>query len=343
MAVMRASSSLSLDRIFSVDLRWLNSAVFIAIVVLFSLALISTFGLYGVDDILLVVQPSPSAEFERWALIDGRYLLFAALRTGRVVGLDFMHDYATIALIYAVSFATFVVAAVDYLLRDIEVSRAEQAIIKFLFATLFMTHGFQVDLIAWKNCFPFMILIYFIMALTLMMLRSWGRRPWRHAGLVVLFLALNCAYQPATMALFWLAWAWALVTYLGAREAEARDHARLIGHVAAVATLVVVAGLGFVALTRVFAALTGVAGQRVVNLAEGQPASFGQLGAPRQTCDWARRSRQFHLRTLCRRAGRFSRSNSGDYYPSRGFQTLMVPIAFRLGAARYNTDLFAKL
>src|SRR2546421_5040590 len=97
MAVMRDLNCLRFDRIFSLDLRSLDSAVFATIVALFSLILISTFGLYGVDDVLLVVQPSPSAEFERWALIDGRYLLFVALRSARVIGLDVMHDYAIFA------------------------------------------------------------------------------------------------------------------------------------------------------------------------------------------------------------------------------------------------------
>src|SRR5215471_186477 len=101
MAVTCDPSRPPFDKIFSLDLRWLDNAVFITIVALFSLILIPTFGLYGVDDILLVVQPSPSAEFEHWALLDGRYLLFVALRLGRFIGLDFMHDYAIIALLYA--------------------------------------------------------------------------------------------------------------------------------------------------------------------------------------------------------------------------------------------------
>ena len=72
------------------------------------------------------------------------------------------------------------------------------------------------------------------------------------------------------MALFWLALAWAVITYIEAGEAEARKHVRLIGHVAAVATLFVVAGLGYIALTRVFVALTGkVAGERVSDTAYG--------------------------------------------------------------------------
>jgi hypothetical protein len=246
--------------------------LFITIVALFSLMLIWNFGLYGVDDILLVVQPSPSAEYERWALIDGRYLLFIVVRTASLIGLDIMRDYAIFALIYALSFATFVVAVVDYLIRDIEVSRAERAIIGLLFAILLMTHGFQVDVIVWKNCFPFMLLIYFIMTIALGILKSKRRRLWHYPELAALFLALNFVYQPATMALFWLALAWAVLTYTGAQEADARKHLRLIGHVAAVAALVVVAGLGFIALTRV----TGVGGDRVFNLAHG-PVLLGNL------------------------------------------------------------------
>jgi hypothetical protein len=253
----------------SLDLRLLYGAVFITIAALFSLILISTFGIYGVDDFLMVARPSPSAEFERWALIDGRYLLFAALRFARLIHLDFLHDYSVFALIYAVSFATFVVAVVDYLTRDIEVSQAERAGIGLLFAALLMTHGFHVDLIAWKNCFPFMLLIYFIMAACLALLKSKGRRRWHYAVLAALFLALNCIYQPATMALFWLALAWAVVTCIGAAESDPKNHARLVRHVAAVAALVVVAGLGYIALTRVVFALTGFASDRPFDLADG--------------------------------------------------------------------------
>jgi hypothetical protein len=269
MAIMRDSSCLSLNRILSSDLRFLDSAMFIMITALFSLLLISNFGLYGVDDMLIVVQPSPSAEFERWALIDGRYLLFVAVRFARLIGLDIMRDYPVFALIYAVSFATFVVAVVDYLIRDIGVSRAERAIISLLFATLLMTHGFNVDLIVWKNCFPFMLLIYLIMAASLAVLKSKRHSRWHYPWLAALFLALNCIYQPATMALFWLALAWAVVTYIGAREAEPSNHVRLVRHVAAVAALVVVAGLGYIALTRVVFVLTGAGGDRVFNLADG--------------------------------------------------------------------------
>src|SRR5260370_17351172 len=207
MAVTRDSGSLAFDKIFLLDLPWLDSAVFIAIVALFSMILISTFGLYGVDDILLVVQPSPSLEFAHWALIDGRYVLYLALRSARLIGLDAMNDYAIIALIYAVSFATFVAAVVDYLIRDIEVSRSERAIIGLLFSVLFMTHDFQVALIASKNYFPFMLLIYFIMAACLAVLKSKRRLRWHYPGLAALFLALNCIYQPSTLSLLLLPFA----------------------------------------------------------------------------------------------------------------------------------------
>jgi hypothetical protein len=270
MAVARNSNRLLFDRILSLDdPRLLDCAVFVTIAALFSLMLISNFGLYGCDDIDTVVRPSPSARYEYWALYDGRYLLFAALRFARLIGLDFLRDYSVFALIYAVSFATFIVAAVDYLTRDIEVSRAERAMIGLLFAALLMTHGFHGELIAWKNCFPFMLLIYFIMAVCLVLLKSERYRRWHYPGLAALFLALNCIYQPATMALFWLAMAWAVVTYIGAGEAEPRNHLRLMRHVAAVAALVVVAGLGYIAVTRVVRALGGVASGRPFELADG--------------------------------------------------------------------------
>jgi len=269
MAIARDSIRL-FDRILSLDSpRLLDRATFITITALFSLMLISNFGLYGCDDIDTVVRPSPSARFEYWALNDGRYLLFAALRFARLIGLDFLRDYPVFALIYAVSFATFVVAVVDYLTRDIEVSRAERAIISLLFAALLMTNGFHGELIAWKNCFPFMLLIYFIMAACLVILKSERYHRWHYPGLAALFLALNCIYQPATMALFWLAVAWAVVTYIGAGEAEPRNHVRLIRHVAAVAALVVVAGLGYIAITRVVRALGGIASGRPFDFADG--------------------------------------------------------------------------
>ena len=81
MAVARNSNRLLFDRILSLDdPRLLDCAVFVTIAALFSLMLISNFGLYGCDDIDTVVRPSPSARYEYWALYDGRYLLFAALR-----------------------------------------------------------------------------------------------------------------------------------------------------------------------------------------------------------------------------------------------------------------------
>src|SRR2546423_5885593 len=113
MAVARNSNRLLFDRILWLDdPRLLDCAVFVTIAALFSLMLISNFGLYGCDDIDTVVRPSPSARYEYWALYDGRYLLFAALRFSRLIGLDFLRDYSVFALIYAVSFATFIVAAV---------------------------------------------------------------------------------------------------------------------------------------------------------------------------------------------------------------------------------------
>src|SRR5712691_10256167 len=136
MAVARDSSRLPFDRILSQDPKLLDRAVFITIAALFSLMLISNFGLYGSDDFDMAVRPSPSAQLEGWALVDGRYLLFAALRFARLIGLDALHDYSVFALIYAVSFATFVVAVIDYLTKDIEFSRAERAIISLLFAAL---------------------------------------------------------------------------------------------------------------------------------------------------------------------------------------------------------------
>jgi len=178
-----------------------------------------------------------------------------------------MHDYAIIALLYALSFAIFVVSVVSYLLRDIEVSVAERGIIKLIVATLFMTHGFQVDLIAWKNCFPFMLLAYAIMASILWILRYKRLNLWHYPGLAALFLTLNCTYQPGTMALFWIALAWAVITYVGADEPAARKHARLIGQFVTVTALAGVAGLCFVVLSKVVRALTGVAGERVSNLA----------------------------------------------------------------------------
>ena len=154
----------------------------------------------------MVVRPSPSAQYEFWALGDSRYLRFAALRFARLIGLDVLRDYSVFALIYTISFAIFIIAVVDYLTKDIQVSRIERAISGLLFASLFMTHGFQAELIAWKNCFPFMLLIYFIMAACLVLLKSERYRGWHYLGLAALFVALNCIYQPATMALFGSRW-----------------------------------------------------------------------------------------------------------------------------------------
>jgi len=258
MGVTRDSSRLPFDWSLD-DPRLLDCAVFITIAALFSLMLISSFGLYGCDDFDIAVRPSPSAQLEHWALVDTRYLVFAAFRFARLIGLDALHDYSVFALFYAVSFATFVVAVVHYLTKDIEVSRAERAIIGLLFAALLMTHGFQAENIVWKNVFTTMLLIYFIMAACLVLLRSERYRLWHYPGLAALFLALNCIYQPATMALFWLAIAWAVVTCIGAGEAEPRNVVRLVRHVVAVAALFVIAGLGYIALTRVVRALGSVA------------------------------------------------------------------------------------
>ena len=273
MAVGRDSSRLLFDSILLHNPRLLDCAGFITIAALFSLVLISNFGLYGCDDFDQIVRPSPSAQYEHWALDDSRYLLFAALRLGRHIGLDVLRDYSVFALIYAISFTTFIIAAVDYLTKDIQVSRAERAIIGLLFALLFMTHGFQGELIAWKNCFPFMLLIYFIMAACLVLLKSERYRWWYYLGLAALFVALNCIYQPATMAIFWLAIAWATVTYVGAREPELRNNVRLLRQVTAATALVVIAGLAYLALTRAVRALGDVTNgpfvsSRAFNLAD---------------------------------------------------------------------------
>ncbi len=257
------------DTVLELGPAFLSGATFVLIAVVFGLILISNFGYYSTDDVHLIVQPSPSAEFAAWSLLDGRYVLAAATKLANLVGLDVVRDYSAFAAIYAVAFAVFVIGVVNYLTQDLAVSPMRHAVFCLVFALVFMTHGFMADLIAWKACFIVMILIFLIMTACLALLQPERMTPPRYAGLASLFLMLNSIYQPATMALFWLSLAWALVTCLGAQDDRIGLPRHLFRHVSAVASLFVLSGLGYIALTRIVFALTGTVSARPFDLANG--------------------------------------------------------------------------
>jgi hypothetical protein len=262
------------ERAWSPGPRTLDYAVFVTIAAVFTLMLTSNFGYYSMDDLDMVVQPNPSGEFEVWALDDGRYLLFAALKLASAVGLDVLRDYSVLAVIYAISFALFVTTTVSYLTRGLAISPIQRNVFGLVFALAFMTHGFVGDLIAWKNCFPFMLLIFLIMAACLVLLGSERLGLSRFIGLAGLFLMLNCIYQPATMALFWLSLGRALVGNLGTYDGRSQTVMRILRHVIAVTALFIIAGIGYVALTRVVLALTGITSTRPFGLADGNTLLF---------------------------------------------------------------------
>ena len=60
------------DTVLGLGQAFLSGATFVLIAVVFGLILISNFGYYSTDDVHLIVQPSPSAEFAAWSLLDGR-------------------------------------------------------------------------------------------------------------------------------------------------------------------------------------------------------------------------------------------------------------------------------
>lgn len=248
----------------------IDCALFVAISTAFGVLLFSNFGYFSNDDVYIVVQPSPSAEIAPLHLEDGRYLLFAATRLLMVLGLDILRDYQVFAIMYAVAFATFAVTVVNYLTSDVAVSNIQQAIIAFLFARAFMTHGFVSDLIAWKVCFLYMVLILPIMAACLVMLQL-AMPGWSHyAKLTILFLTLNFIYQQATMAQLWLSLARSLINYVSARDGRFQVLPRLLRHVLAVAAFFVISGLGYIALTKFVFWLTGVGSTRPFDLADDQ-------------------------------------------------------------------------
>lgn len=229
---------------------------------LFILAFRENVGYLNVDDLNAIISDSPAETYAQISVQDGRYLLAAALRAFKAVGIDGLLDYAVFAALYALAFAWFCQAAVAYLTRDSglrpEIARAWTV----AFGTLLLTHGFFSDLIAWKIAYPVMFLMLLPVAACLQLLVRHPPTPRLFLALAGLMLVANMMYQPGTTAILFLAFAWVLVTALSPGSRHGRDLRPYATHIGMVVAAYVAAGVGYVVLAHVIRATAGIDGAR---------------------------------------------------------------------------------
>ena len=247
--------------------RWV---VIPALIVLFLFAFRENVGYLSMDDLDLIIRDSPTDRFILYCLLDGRYLLVLGLRAFQAIGVDVLHEFTVFAVIYAVVFAFFCQAAIAYVTRDAGLRSETVRAWTILSGALMLTHGFYGDLVAWKNAFPLILLMMAPAALCLHLLAQNPLTPKLCVQVFVLLLITDLIYQPGTTAILFLTFGWALITALSPTSRQGGNLRPYFIQIAIIAGLYATAGAGYIVVTRIVRAITGIQSERPFMLASPQ-------------------------------------------------------------------------
>jgi hypothetical protein len=229
---------------------------------LFIWAFSQNIGYLNVDDLIAIVSGNPAEAYAVIDLQDGRHLLAAAILTFNAIGLDGLRDYTVFAVLYAFVFAWFCQAAVAYVARDSGLRPEIVRVWTILSGTLLLTHGFFSELIAWKIAYHVMLVTLVPVTLCLRLLARQSPTPRLCLELAGLMLIINMTYQPGATAVLFLTFAWILVTALSPGGRAGRTLGPYLAQVGMVVAAYVAAGVGYVIVTHVIRAVSGIGAAR---------------------------------------------------------------------------------
>lgn len=247
---------------------------------LFIWAFSENIGYLNIDDLIAIVSGNPAEAYAVIDLRDGRHLLAAAILAFNAIGLDGLRDYAIFAVLYAFVFAWFCQAAVAYVTRDSGLRPEIVRVWTVLSGVLLLTHGFFGDLIAWKIAYHVMLVTLLPVTLCLRLLARHSPTPRLCLELAGLMLIINMMYQPGATAVLFLTFAGVLVTALSPGGRAGRTFGPCFAQIGIVVAAYVAAGAGYLVVTHVIRAVSGIGAARPFAL-----VSLHQL--PDHLCQYA--------------------------------------------------------
>jgi|GEM_PF-5897311 len=219
-------------------------------------------GYLNVDDLIAIASGNPAEAYAVIDLQDGRHLLAAAILAFNAIGLDGLRDYTVFAVLYAFVFAWFCQAAVAYVTRDSGLRPEIVRVWTVLSGALLLTHGFFSDLIAWKIAYHVMLVTLVPVTVCLRLLARHPPKPRLCLELAGLMLIINMMYQPGATAVLFLTFAWMLVTALPPGGRAGRTLGPYFAQVGMVVAAYVAAGAGYLVVTHVIRAVSGIGAAR---------------------------------------------------------------------------------